>query len=83
MEDIARILKVPVEAIKNMTEEATTNFINSFNDGTFSNGPNFHSSVNPLEKYIEQVEKNVELYEALLKSEREKNALLERMIEKK
>ena len=83
MEDIARILKVPVDAIKNMTDDSATNFINTFQDNSVNNGPYFHCTINPLEKYIEQVEKNEKLYEDLLRSEREKNALLERIINKK
>jgi hypothetical protein len=35
-----------------------------------------------LEKFIEQVEKNEKLYEALLQSEREKVALLEKILNK-
>ena len=83
--DVAKVLKVPAEAIKNMTDDAAANFINTFNDNSINNAPlgNFHCTFNPLDKYIEQVEENKKLYEALLKSEREKNALLETMIKKK
>jgi hypothetical protein len=36
-----------------------------------------------LDKFLEVVEKNEKLYEALLKSEREKIALLEKMLNEK
>lgn len=88
IEKIAAILKVPVDAIKNFTEENVVNIIqNNFegsntdnNGGSFST--NHNCTFNPLDKYVEQVEENKKLYEALLKSEREKNVLLERMIDK-
>ena len=73
MEDVAKVLKVPAEAIRNMTDEVATTFFNTFNDNS---GFNYRCNINPLEKMVE-------LYEALLKSEREKIALLERMIDKK
>jgi transcriptional regulator with XRE-family HTH domain len=73
--DVAKILKVPVEAIKNFNEDAAVNYINTFND-TSKGDFNYHCTFNPLEKMVE-------LYEALLKSEREKIALLERLLDKK
>jgi len=85
LEQVAKALKVPVEAIKNLDEEATINIIsNTFTDNQFAgytvnNNPNF----NPLDKYVEQVEQIKKLYDALLKEKDEKIALLERMLEKK
>src|SRR5260221_5485635 len=73
--DVAKILKVPVDAIKNFNEDAAVNYINTFNDASKGDF-NYHCTFNPLEKMVE-------LYEALLKSEREKIALLERMLDKK
>jgi transcriptional regulator with XRE-family HTH domain len=87
LEQIAKTLKVPVEAIKNFDEEATVNIIsNTFTDfKDNASGINTHCnlSFNPLDKYLEVVEKNEKLYEALLKSEREKIALLEKMLDEK
>jgi len=79
--DIARILKVTPEAIKNFSEETPINFIsNTFTDNQFAgytvnNNPTF----NPLDKLLEMVEENKKLYEALLKEKDEKIALLERL----
>ena len=43
-------------------------------------GPN---NFNPLEKWLEALEENKRLYEALLKSEREKVAMLEELLREK
>lgn len=80
--DVANVLKVPVDAIRGFSEDAAVNYINTFNDSSKADF-NYNCTFNPLEKYIEQVEENKKLYEALLKSEREKIALLEKMLDKK
>ncbi len=80
MADVARFLKVPSDAIRNMTDEAANNFFNTFNDNS---GFNYQCTINPLEKYIEAMEENKKLYERLLQTEREKVALLEKMMDKK
>ena len=80
IEKVAKALKVAPDAIKSFNEETAVNFFNTFNDSTVNHGAfaayNFNCTFNPLDKVIE-------LYDALLKSEREKIALLEKMIEKK
>ncbi|WP_295809737.1 helix-turn-helix transcriptional regulator [uncultured Apibacter sp.] len=68
LEKVSQALKVPIEAIKNMTDEATHNYINTFNDN--SSGFNYNCSFNPLDKVVE-------LYERLLKTEQEKVKILE------
>lgn len=76
LEKVAKALKVSPEAIKSFNEETTINFISS----TFNHHDNSsvygHYTFNPVEKVVE-------LYEALLKSEREKIVLLEKMLDKK
>ena len=79
--EIAKVLGVSVEAIKNFSEEAVFNYFNSFNnfndsEATFNN----HCTFNPLDKLLESVEENKKLYERLLQSEKEKVALLEKLI---
>jgi transcriptional regulator with XRE-family HTH domain len=88
LERIAKALNVTPAAIKNFSEELVINNIQnnyegSNNAGSNSGINNFQCTFNPLDKYIEAVEKNEKLYEALLKAEREKIALLERLLEKK
>lgn len=91
LEQVAKILKVPVEAIQNLTEDGAIHIIantfQDFKDNAIANAN--HCSFNPLDKYVEAVEEikklneeNRKLYEELLKVEREKNALLERIINK-
>jgi transcriptional regulator with XRE-family HTH domain len=82
LDDVAKILKVPVEAIKNFSEEAVVNNISC----NFHDSPNSASVIynfNPIDKMIEVIEENKKLYEKLLQTEREKVALLEKMAEKK
>lgn len=78
LEEVAKALKVPVDSIKNFSEDAAINIISTtFNSHDQSTSVAYQSSLtfNPLEKMVE-------LYEALLKSEREKIALLEKMLNK-
>jgi hypothetical protein len=50
LEQIAQILGVPVEGIKNFSEEAVFNIIgNSFSDNS-SNNNNYLCTINPLEE---------------------------------
>lgn len=69
LEQIAKVLGLPSEGIKNFSEEAVFNIIgNTFTENS-SNNNNYLCSINPLDKVIE-------LYERLLQSEREKVELL-------
>lgn len=80
LEKIAQVLQVPVNAIKNLTDDATYSFINTFNDGSSNTGyinsslsGHYQCSFNPLDKVVE-------LYERMLK---EKSELLEKMLKEK
>jgi hypothetical protein len=84
LEQVASILHVPIEAIKNFSEEAAINIISStLHDNAGSVNNNCELTFNPIEKWVESLEENRRLYESLLKTEREKNALLERMLKEK
>lgn len=87
LEQVAKLLKVPAEAIKNFDEEAAIVYFNTFNDSSFSHSNGtfsaYQCTFNPLEKYIEAMEENKKLYEKLLQTEREKVTLLERLLEGK
>ena len=78
LENIAKILGVTADAIKNFTEEAVTNYFNTFNQSVTSSnfGHNNSCTFNPLDKLIELVDENKKLYEQLLASEREKVEIL-------
>ena len=76
---IAVHLKVPVEAFKNFDEEADINIVgNNFtsHDSSTLNAINPYCSFNPIDKIVE-------LYEALVKSEKEKVEMLQKMLDKK
>ncbi len=80
--DVAKILNIPVSAIKNLTDETAVNVIaNTFNENAFINSSGTFN-INPVEKWIEALEENKKLYNDLLKEKDEKIALLERMIKK-
>jgi transcriptional regulator with XRE-family HTH domain len=82
LEQVAAILKIPAEAIRNFDEEQAVNIIsntfhekafeNSFNNGTI----NFH----PVEKIIQLHEEKIALYERMLKEKDEMMGRLERLI---
>jgi transcriptional regulator with XRE-family HTH domain len=76
LEDVAKALKVPVEAIRNFDEEtAIHNIQNNYEGSVINSGPavNYKCSFNPIDKIVE-------LYDALVKSEREKVEMLERVL---
>lgn len=73
LKKIADVLKVPVDAIKNFDEEKAIYNIQN----------NYDSSTSNVNYQFNSIDKIVELYEALIKSEREKVALLERMVNAK
>ena len=85
LEQIAAQLKVPAEAIKKFDEEmAVFNIQNNYegsNVGTNSASQNNNCTFNPLDKYVEAMEANKTLYERLLQSEKEKNELLQKMLD--
>jgi len=77
LERIAKVLGLTPEAVKNFNEEAVFNFFNTFNDNSMQNQSGYYScTFNPLDKLVEMMEKNEQLYERLLQSEREKVELL-------
>lgn len=81
---IAKVLKVPVEAIKNFDEEAAINIIsNTFHDtnGLVNYSPIFN--VNPVDKWMEALEENKRLYTQLLKEKDEKIILMQKLVDKR
>ncbi|PQA93236.1 transcriptional regulator [Chryseobacterium shigense] len=76
---VAKILKVPAEAIENFDEEQAVNIIsNTFtsNDTSTLNAVNIQPTFNPLDKMVE-------LYERMLQQQKEMIEKLERLLEKK
>lgn len=85
--EVAKVLKVPVEAIKNFDEEAAINIIGNtvttVNDNATGQLFQFSPVINPVDKWIEALEENKKLYERLLQTEKEKNVLLQNLLDKK
>lgn len=84
LEKVAQALNVPIDAIKNFSEEAAINYFNTFNDSSVSHMiANYGTyNLNTDEDYSKLVEENKRLYERLLQAEKEKNALLESLLKK-
>ncbi|OXB09583.1 transcriptional regulator [Flavobacterium plurextorum] len=83
LKTIAQALGVPVEVIRNFSEDAVFNIIgNSYDNGSSSINHN-NCTFNPLDKLIESYEENKKLYQQLIQSEKEKVALLEKLLDKK
>jgi len=80
LEKIAGVLGVSAEAIKNFNEEAIVNYFNTFNKdvnhSVIGNAAYHDCTFNPLDKLMESIEENKNLYERLLASEREKIEIL-------
>lgn len=79
LEQVAKLLKVPADAIKNFDEDAAINVIsNTFtsHDTSTLNAINHYCTFNPIDKIVE-------LYDALVKSEKEKNELLQKLLDER
>lgn len=85
LQQVADVLKVPVEAIKNFTEEAAITYFNTFNDSSVSHVIANYGTYNndSFEKYTQAIEDIKKLYERLLTAEKEKVALLEKLLDNK
>lgn len=78
---IAEALHIPVEAIKNMTDETAVNIVaNTFNSHDTSTltaaSISYYPAFNPIDKVVE-------LYERMLKTEQEKVSLLQEALRDK
>lgn len=75
LDQVAKVLRVPADAIRNFDEEAAINVIgNNYHDNSTSN-VNYHCTFNPIDKVME-------LFERLLASEKEKTTLLKEILDK-
>lgn len=77
LEKIAKILGITADGIKNFSEEAIVNYFNTFNEEVKHSFNTYHNcAFNPIDKLMEALDANKDLYERLLASEREKLELL-------
>ncbi|HFK5554662.1 TPA: helix-turn-helix domain-containing protein [Elizabethkingia anophelis] len=82
LEQVAKILKLPIEAIENFDEEQAVNVIantysfQDFKDNAVASGFSYQPSFNPIDKMVD-------LYERMLQQQKEMIEKLERLIEGK
>lgn len=76
LEKLSSALNVSPEGIKQFSEETVFNIINNTFTDNSSNNNNYLCSINPLDKILE-------LYERLLKAEKEKIEYLEKLLNNK
>lgn len=82
LEAIAKALNVPVEAIKNFSEDKTLNVIvNTMQDNSTIN--NYPTINHPIEKIVQLYDEKVKLYERLLETEKDKVRLLEEVLKER
>ncbi|MDV3713796.1 transcriptional regulator [Elizabethkingia anophelis] len=89
LEQVAKILKVPTEAIENFDEDSVVNIVSNtfsdFKDNAVASpvAMNYQCTFNPIDKIVELHEEKIALYERMLKEKDEMMARLEKLIEGK
>ena len=79
LDQVAKILKVPAEAIRNFDEEkAIFNIQNNYDNAN----QNVNYQFSPIDKWIEGVDEIKKLYERLLQSEKEKVEMLQKLLDR-
>ncbi|HFK5505159.1 helix-turn-helix domain-containing protein [Elizabethkingia anophelis] len=84
LEQVAKILKVPTEAIENFDEDSVINIIsNTFNEGSIANATaeNIQCTFNPIDKIVVLYDEKIALYERMLKEKDDMMARLEKLIQ--
>ena len=83
LEQVAKVLKVPVEVFKNLDDEGMINIISSTlhnTQGLINYNPTFN--INPVDEWLKALEENKKLYERLVQAEKEKVELLQKLLDK-
>jgi transcriptional regulator with XRE-family HTH domain len=79
LQKVSKALGIPEDAIQNFSDDATVNiFSSTLHDN--SGSVNYFPTFNPVDKWLEAIEENRKLYERLLQSEKEKNELLQQLL---
>jgi transcriptional regulator with XRE-family HTH domain len=74
LDRVAKVLKVPVEVIKNFNNESAVNVIsNTFNEASFFSC--YHPVFNQIDKFLD-------IFERLLETEQEKNKIFAKFLQK-
>ncbi len=82
LEQIAKVLGVTKEGIENFSEEAVFNIINNTYNNTSSDSSTLIASSVNYQPNFNTTDKLVELYERLLKAEKDKIEYLEKLLDK-
>jgi len=86
LNEIAKALEVPANAIKEYSDERMINYVNNFYDNSLANSQGAFSAsnctFNPLDKLVEAYDENKKLYERLLQAEKDKTVYLEQLLKK-
>lgn len=84
LNEIAKALEVPANAIKEYSDERMINIIshNTFQDDSSAVKNLYNPTFNPLDKLVEAYDENKKLYERLLQAEKEKTMYLEQLLKK-
>ncbi|MCP1994627.1 helix-turn-helix transcriptional regulator [Flavobacterium sp. HSC-61S13] len=81
LQQVAQILKVPVEAFENFDEEQAVNIIAStFGDNAFNYGT---VNINPIETILQLHQEKIALYERMLTEKDEMMLKLEKLLQNK
>ena len=86
LQQIAEVLKIPIEAIQNFDEEQAVNIIsNTFTASDNATGfiYNHYPTFNPIDKIIQLYEEKTALYERMLKEKDEMMTRLEKLVDKR
>ncbi|MFC5410865.1 helix-turn-helix domain-containing protein [Larkinella bovis] len=84
LEKVAKSLGVPEEAIQNFNEETAINIIaNTITNHDQAAVVNYYPTFNPIDKIVELYDEKIALYERMLAMEREKNDLLQKLLNSK
>jgi transcriptional regulator with XRE-family HTH domain len=82
--DIAKVLGVTAEGIKNFSEEAVLNIIgNTVNNHDNASSFNYSCTFNVIDKLMEVYQEKEALYERLLQAEKDRNDHLENLLKEK
>ncbi len=87
LQQISKVLKIPVEAIENFDEQQAINIINN----TVTNNDNAvmhalyinNATINPVDKIVQLHEEKIALYERMLKEKDDMMNRLEKLIQNK
>jgi transcriptional regulator with XRE-family HTH domain len=81
LEQVAKVLKVPEQAIKSLDEEQAVNIISStFNDHSIGYAQTYSPTFNPIDKVVQLYDEKILLYERMLKDKTEMIEKLEQML---